>query len=433
MSNKMKKIFQFALCILLANGTIAQDTATVKPPSIALKFGIMDFKQTNHTEGLTKSTPNYGFQYLQGWTKKVDFVSNFYFANLKYPYYTSLQVPKESNSRDYVALDFGLNYKFLTDEQPVVPYVTAGIGVGLDRLYYYSAYAPIGGGLQIKANGGSFLILQATHNAEMSYLTKKHNNYTISYSLPLKGKDKKPVMLPPAPLKVDTDNDGVVDSVDKCPTKMGTAKYFGCPIPDSDNDGINDELDKCPNQAGTAKYNGCPIPDTDKDGINDELDLCPAVSGLQRYAGCPIPDSDGDGVNDEADKCPTEKGIAANHGCEDVQLILNDIAKQFKFGIGKVEVSKKNLAKLDVVVAILNKYPNVNIDIIGNTDNTGSKRVNMPLSKKRSAVIYSYLTKKGIAMNRLTKQGVADANPVDTNKTSKGRSNNRRTDMNAKY
>jgi OOP family OmpA-OmpF porin len=429
----MKKIIQLTLCILLTNSIIAQDTATVKPPSIALRFGIMDFKQTNHTEGLTKSTPNYGFQYLQGWTKKVDFVSNFYFTTLKYPYYTSLQVPRESNTRDYVAFDFGLNYKFLTDENPVVPYVTAGIGVGLDRLYYYSAYAPIGGGIQIKANKGSFIFLQATHNAEMSYLTKKHNNYTISYSLSLKGKDKKPVMLPPAPIKVDSDNDGVVDSLDKCPTKMGTAKYFGCPIPDTDNDGVNDELDKCPNQAGVAKYDGCPIPDTDKDGINDDQDKCPAVSGLQRYGGCPIPDSDGDGVNDEADKCPTEKGIAANNGCEDVQLILNDVANQFKFAVGKVTVSKKNLAKLDVVVAILNKYPNVNIDIIGNTDNTGSKRVNMPLSKKRAAVIYSYLTKKGIAINRLTKQGVADANPVDSNKTSKGRANNRRTDMNAKY
>lgn len=429
----MKKIIQLTLCILLTNSIIAQDTATVKPPSIALRFGIMDFKQTNHTEGLTKSTPNYGFQYLQGWTKKVDFVSNFYFATLKYPYYTSLQVPRESNTRDYVAFDFGLNYKFLTDENSVVPYVTAGVGVGLDRLYYYSAYAPIGGGLQIKANKGSFIFLQATHNAEMSYLTKKHNNYTISYSLSLKGKDKKPVMLPPAPIKVDTDNDGVVDSLDKCPTKMGIAKYFGCPIPDTDNDGVNDELDKCPNQAGVAKYDGCPIPDTDKDGINDDQDKCPAVSGLQRYGGCPIPDSDGDGVNDEADKCPTEKGIAANNGCEDVQLILNDVAKQFKFAVGKVAVSKQNLAKLDVVVAILNKYPNVNIDIIGNTDNTGSKRVNIPLSKKRASVIYSYLTKKGIAISRLTKQGVADANPVDTNKTSKGRANNRRTDMNAKY
>jgi len=429
----MKKLFQLTICILMLKSVNAQDTASVKPPSIAIRLGMMDFKQTNNTAGLTKTTANFGFQYLQGWTKKVDFVSNVYFASLKYPYYTSLKVPTETNVRDYVALDFGLNYKFLTDEKPVVPYITAGVGIGLDRLNYYSAYAPIGAGLQIKANKGSFIFLQATHNAEMSYLTKKHNNFTISYSLPLNGKDKKPIMLPPAPVKVDSDNDGVVDSLDKCPTTSGTAKYFGCPIPDTDNDGVNDELDKCPNQAGTAKYNGCPIPDTDKDGINDELDKCPNVVGTSKYGGCPIPDTDKDGVNDEEDQCPTEAGIAANHGCEDVQLLLNDVTKNFKFEIGKVAISKKNLSKLDLVVAVLNKYPNLRIDIIGNTDNTGSKKVNKPLSSKRAIVVYAYLVKKGIAAERLTKDGVADTNPIDTNKTAKGRANNRRTDMKANY
>ncbi len=429
----MKKIIQMTMCLLLINGLMAQDTATVKPASIALKFGLLDFKQTNHTEGLTKSTFNYGIQYIQGWTKNVDIVANLDFASLKYPYYTSLKVAAESISKDFASLDLGLNYKFLTDEHTVVPYATAGIGVGLDRLNYITAYAPVGAGLQIKANKGSFIFVQATHNAEASRLTKMHQNYSLSYSLTLKGKDKKPVLLPPAPLAVDADNDGVVDSLDKCPNKVGTAKYFGCPVPDLDNDGVNDEMDKCPNVAGSAKYGGCPIPDTDKDGINDEQDKCPTVSGLIRYGGCPIPDSDKDGVNDEEDKCPTESGIAANHGCEDVQLLLNDVTNNLKFEIGKVTISNKNLQKLDVVVTAFNKYPNLHIDIIGNTDNTGSKKVNMPLSLKRASIVYNYLIKKGIAAERLTKKGIGDTNPIDTNKTAKGRANNRRTDMKANY
>jgi hypothetical protein len=253
-----------------------------------------DFKRTNQTAGLAKTAVNYGFQYLQGWNKKVDFIANLELSSFKYPYYTSLKVPKAPTAKDYVSFDFNLNYKFLTDEHPVVPYVTAGIGVGIDRLTYYSAYAPMGAGLQIKANYGSYIFIQATHNAETSYLTKKHNSYSISYSLPIKGKDRKPVLLPPAPVVVDGDNDGVVDSLDKCPTKSGTAKYNGCPIPDTDNDGVNDEQDKCPNQVGTTKYNGCPIPDTDKDGVNDEQDKCPTIAGLTRYGGCPIPDTDKD-------------------------------------------------------------------------------------------------------------------------------------------
>jgi OOP family OmpA-OmpF porin len=429
----MKRIIYTVMALAFSAQVIAQDTATVKPASIALRLGMYDFKKTNNTDGLTKSVANYGFQYIQGWNKKVDFVANVNLSTFKYPYYTSLKVPKTSTSKDYVSFDVNLNYKLLTDEHPVVPYVTAGIGVGIDRLAYYTAYAPVGAGLQIKANYGSYIFIQATHNAETSYLTKKHNSYSISYSLPIKGKDRKPVLLPPAPILVDGDNDGVVDSLDKCPTKWGTAKYNGCPIPDTDNDGVNDEQDKCPNVSGTVKYNGCPIPDTDKDGINDEQDKCPTIAGLSRYGGCPIPDTDKDGVNDEQDKCPTIAGIAANNGCEDIQPMLNEIAKDFKFQTGKVSLNKKALAKLDAVVAVLNQYPNIKLDIIGNTDNTGSKRINQPLSEKRAKVVYAYLVKKGIPVERLSKNGVADTYPIDTNKTSKGRSNNRRTDMNAKY
>ncbi|RYZ82111.1 MAG: PorT family protein, partial [Moraxellaceae bacterium] len=97
---------------------------------------------------------------------------------------------------------------------------------------------------------------------------------------------------PPAMAPIDGDNDGIADSVDKCPTQPGIAKYNGCPIPDSDGDGVNDEMDKCPQQAGLAKYNGCPIPDSDGDGINDEADKCPQQAGVAQYSGCPVPDSD---------------------------------------------------------------------------------------------------------------------------------------------
>lgn len=126
---------------------------------------------------------------------------------------------------------------------------------------------------------------------------------------------------------LDTDGDGIVDSLDKCPTIAGLAKYNGCPIPDSDSDGVNDEVDKCPTIPGLAKYNGCPIPDSDSDGVNDEVDKCPTVKGFARYNGCPIPDSDSDGVNDEMDKCPTLAGPASNGGCPVLKVQKSIIQK----------------------------------------------------------------------------------------------------------
>jgi outer membrane protein OmpA-like peptidoglycan-associated protein len=138
-------------------------------------------------------------------------------------------------------------------------------------------------------------------------------------------------------------------------------------------------------------------------------------------------------VNDEEDKCPTEPGIVANNGCIDIQPLLNEIASNFKFKTGKSIIASKKLNKLDAAIAELNKYKNISIDIIGNTDNIGTKKVNKKLSERRAAIVYSYLVKKGIEVNRLSKQGDADNNPISTNKTAKGRAENRRTDMKAKY
>ena len=428
----MKKLLFFSMLLTITMQGMAQDSALIKQPSIGLRLGLMDFKKTVFTEGTTKSAVEFGIQYIDGWTKKIDFVSNLSFSALKYPYYHSLQVPTSSIHEPYASIDFNINYKLLTDDHTIVPYLTAGIGLATDHLSTFTSYAPFGGGLQIKAAQNSFIYVQATYRAETSYLTKTHNNYSASYAFPLKLKSKKAV-LPPPPAPVDTDNDGVVDASDKCPTQAGTAKYEGCPVPDTDKDGVDDDHDKCPTQAGTAKYDGCPIPDTDKDGVNDEEDKCPTVAGLTRYNGCPIPDTDKDGVNDEEDKCPTEPGIIANHGCVDIQPLLNEIASNFKFKTGKSIIASKKLNKLDAAIAELNKYKNISVDIIGNTDNVGGKKLNKKLSERRAAIVYAYLVKKGIDANRLVKQGDADNNPISTNKTAKGRAENRRTDMKAKY
>ena len=106
----MKKIIYIVLALAFSAQVNAQDTATVKPASIALRLGMYDFKKTNKTDGLATTAVNYGFQYIQGWNKKLDFVANLELSSFKYPYYTSLRVPKALTSKDYVSLDFNLNY-----------------------------------------------------------------------------------------------------------------------------------------------------------------------------------------------------------------------------------------------------------------------------------------------------------------------------------
>jgi outer membrane protein OmpA-like peptidoglycan-associated protein len=420
----MKKIL-FSLVILAFAGNVsAQTDANVKKPSIALKVSAFDFTtaraiQVNSLgtvlsnkswEKLSNSTKSIGVQYFKGVTTKMDFMVNLDFASLSYPFYASSLIQRTRGTASgattedfYAAADAGLNFKMLSDDHKVVPYLSAGIGVGKFRSSYM-AYAPVGAGIQIKANHGSFINILSTFRAEMSALTKTHFNHGVSYSMPLKLKEKKPVVLPPPPPPADTDNDGVIDANDKCPTV-----------------------------AGLAKYAGCPIPDTDKDGVNDEQDKCPTVAGLSRYNGCPIPDTDNDGVNDEVDACPTESGISANHGCPDVQPILTQAAANLKFATGKSYLSTKQLANLDAVVAVLAKYTNVSVAIGGHTDNTGAEKLNSKLSINRANVVAKYLAKKGVDAKRITTSGFGYANPAADNKTKVGRAQNRRAELTAVY
>jgi len=450
----MKKIL-FSLVILTFAGNVAaQKDANVKKPSIALKVSAFDFTtaraiQVNTLgtvlsnkswEKLSNSTKSIGVQYFKGINPKIDFMVNLDLASLSYPFYASSLIKNAIGTASgattkgfYAAADAGLNFKMLSDDHKVVPYLSASIGVGKFRSNYM-AYAPVGAGIQIKANNGSFVNILSTFRAEMSSLTKTHFNHGVSYSMPLKLKEKKPVVLPPPPPPpADTDNDGVIDANDKCPTVAGLAKYAGCPIPDTDKDGVNDEQDKCPTVAGLAKYAGCPIPDTDKDGINDEQDKCPTVAGLSRYNGCPIPDTDKDGVNDEVDACPTEAGISANNGCPDVQPILTQAASNLKFATGKSYLSVKQLANLDAVIAVLAKYSNVSLAIGGHTDNTGAEKLNSKLSINRATVVAKYLIKKGVDAKRITTSGFGYANPAADNKTKEGRAQNRRSELTAAY
>lgn len=112
----------------------------------------------------------------------------------------------------------------------------------------------------------------------------------------------------------DTDNDGVLNSNDKCPYEPGLASANGCPH-DTDGDGVNDYYDRCPNTSGNLSRQGCPElvgKDIDGDGFVGKEDLCPDIAGTD--AGCPA-DADKDGIPNSEDKCPQQRGPAENNGC----------------------------------------------------------------------------------------------------------------------
>ncbi len=255
----------------------------------------------------------------------------------------------------------------------------------------------------------------------------------------------------------DTDGDGIYDKDDACPDVAGLEAFNGCP--DSDGDGIEDSKDDCPNEAGAAEFNGCPdgdgdgvvdkddkcptvaglkalggCPDADGDGVTDADDKCPNEAGPAANKGCPWPDSDGDGVLDKDDKCPDVKGTVANNGCPEVtaevQKTLNEYAKTILFDTGKSSIKSQSEKVLSDIIAILKEYPTAKFTVEGHTDSVGSEKLNQRLSDSRANSVKEYLVKNGIDAFRLSALGYGESKPIDTNKTRKGRANNRRVEIN---
>ena len=227
----------------------------------------------------------------------------------------------------------------------------------------------------------------------------------------------------------DTDKDGIQDSEDGCPEEAGTKELNGCP--DTDGDGIINSEDACPEAKGTKMMNGCP--DADGDGVADKDDNCPTVAGAKDNAGCPWPDTDGDGVADKDDKCPTVAGTVANNGCpevsDDTMKKLNDYGKTILFNSGKASFQKQTIPVLQAMTAILKEYPTAKFSLEGHTDSTGSEASNQKLSEERAAAVKNFLVENGIDASRLSSKGFGESMPVDSNKTAKGKANNRRVEV----
>ncbi len=227
----------------------------------------------------------------------------------------------------------------------------------------------------------------------------------------------------------DRDGDKIIDKEDDCPDTAGLPEFRGCP--DTDADGVPDKDDACPDVAGLKSLNGCP--DTDGDGVTDASDKCPTVSGPAENGGCPWPDTDGDGVLDKDDRCVDVKGTVANMGCPEITeeqiKQLNAYAKTILFNSGKATFKAETLPVLQAISGILKEFPASRFMIEGHTDSDGSNALNQTLSENRAAAVKNYLIENGIAADRLQSAGYGETKPIDTNKTTKGKANNRRVEV----
>ena len=112
------------------------------------------------------------------------------------------------------------------------------------------------------------------------------------------------------------------------------------------------------------------------------------------------------------------------------------VKKPYLYGINfdfnKYDLLPQSYPVLDHAIDVLNKFKDLDVIIVGNTDNIGSNAYNMKLSKKRADAVLNYLVKKGIDRNRIIEQWKGEEDPIKDNSTKIGRAFNRRVEIKIK-
>lgn len=106
--------------------------------------------------------------------------------------------------------------------------------------------------------------------------------------------------------------------------------------------------------------------------------------------------------------------------------IVIEFSNKILFGFDQSDLSADAKMNLDKLVAILQKYPDTNIEVQGHTDNKGTKSYNQDLSERRATAVSGYLIGRSIAASRLTIKGFGESAPKYDNSTDDGQAQNRR-------
>ena len=100
-----------------------------------------------------------------------------------------------------------------------------------------------------------------------------------------------------------------------------------------------------------------------------------------------------------------------------------------EFESGKAALTESGMAVLDQMSAAMQKLKGVKVEVIGHTDNAGSRAGNLSLSQARAEAVKAYVVGKGIAADTIAVSGEGPDRPVADNRTAEGKARNRRIEF----
>jgi outer membrane protein OmpA-like peptidoglycan-associated protein len=105
--------------------------------------------------------------------------------------------------------------------------------------------------------------------------------------------------------------------------------------------------------------------------------------------------------------------------------------KDVTFGSNSAELEPTSYPTLDRLGVLLEKWPELEIEIGGHTDSTGGAEHNRELSRQRAQSVLDYLLAHfpEINVSQYTVKGYGPDEPIAVNSTPEGRAKNRRVEL----
>jgi NitT/TauT family transport system substrate-binding protein len=126
---------------------------------------------------------------------------------------------------------------------------------------------------------------------------------------------------------------------------------------------------------------------------------------------------------------PAEAPLAYKEPPKGAQPIATQ-RKTIYFEPNSAKMGLDSRAVVDEIGDFMRAYENTVVDVEGNTDSSGSRELNMGLSKERAGSVKNYLMEKyHFPGERMRVIGNGPDRPLETNSTPEGREKNRRTDI----
>ena len=120
------------------------------------------------------------------------------------------------------------------------------------------------------------------------------------------------------------------------------------------------------------------------------------------------------------------KEVTDNNNLKAIKVTLGDAVL---FATNSFTLTPAADAALSRIAFNLNQNPGTHITVVGYTDNTGTYDYNMTLSQKRADAVRNYLISQGVAADRIQAVGDGENNPITSNATAAGRTQNRRVEL----